>query len=325
MVMNRRLPFLAFYFLLLLGLTPDSSVQSSTDDNFFSGYFDKYRLRYGAFPEHQRLSLLQETRHMFTTAYDCYMRCAFPQDELDPIQCLGRGPDLQHPENININDVLGDYSLTLVDSLSTLAVMGNATEFQRAVRKAVEYLDFDRGSTVQIFEATIRVVGGLLSAHLLMTEEDTRLKPDWYSGELLTLAHDLADRLLPSFASPTDLPHPRVNLVHGLPLKGVRETCTAGAGSLILEMGILSRLLNDPVYEALSRRAVERLWESRDNGTGLFGNVLNIESGEWTNRVSGLGAGIDSFYEYLLKSHIMFDSREDLLRFVESSTLWMVA
>ena len=32
-----------------------------------------------------------------------------------------------------------------------------------------------------------------------------------------------------------------------------------------------------------------------------IGNVLNIQTGEWTGEMSGLGAGQDSFYEYLLK------------------------
>ena len=31
------------------------------------------------------------------------------------------------------------------------------------------------------------------------------------------------------------------------------------------------------------------------------GNVINIQTGEWIGRMSGLGAGLDSFYEYLLK------------------------
>ena len=31
------------------------------------------------------------------------------------------GPDTENPDNININDVLGDFSLTLIDSLDTLA------------------------------------------------------------------------------------------------------------------------------------------------------------------------------------------------------------
>jgi len=33
----------------------------------------------------------------------------------------------------------------------------------------------------------------------------------------------------------------------------------------------------------------------------LAGNVINIQSGKWVGFMSGLGAGLDSFYEYLLK------------------------
>ena len=60
------------------------------------------------------------------------------------------------PDNININDVLGDYLLTLVDSLDTLAVLGNSSEFKNAVSLVIDYLNFDKDSTVQVFEATIR-------------------------------------------------------------------------------------------------------------------------------------------------------------------------
>ena len=31
------------------------------------------------------------------------------------------------------------------------------------------------------------------------------------------------------------------------------------------------------------------------------GNVIDVQSGEWVGKMSGLGAGVDSFYEYLLK------------------------
>ena len=75
---------------------------------------------FGHFSESERLAALEETREMFQFGYDCYMRCAFPADELDPIQCRGRGADKDNPSNININDVLGDYSLTLVDALGEL-------------------------------------------------------------------------------------------------------------------------------------------------------------------------------------------------------------
>ena len=64
---------------------------------------------------------------------------------------LGRGPDYADPSNININDVLGDYSLTLVDVLDTLAIMGNKTEFQNAVKLVVDTVTFDTPNTVQVW------------------------------------------------------------------------------------------------------------------------------------------------------------------------------
>ena len=259
---------------------------------------------------------------MFTFAYDSYMKHAFPKDELDPIHCTGRGPDLADPSNININDVLGDYSLSLVDSLGTLAVMGNATEFLDAVKKVVDHVSFDKPSTVQIFEANIRMLGGLLSAHLLIEDAEKTfgdLRPDWYAGDLLTMAHDLADRLVTAFEEiPLGIPHPRVNLMTGPPKDGRKTSCLAGAGSLVLEFGILSRLLGDPVYESHARRATRAVWQLRNNVTGLFGNDIDIVTGEWLGREAGLGAGMDSFYEYLLKSYVLFEEKEDLEMFLEA-------
>ena len=100
--------------------------------------------KYGAFSESERLEMLDESKKMFYHGYDNYMKHAFPQDELNPLDCAGRGPDHEHPENININDVLGDYSLTLVDSLDMLAIMGNVTEFQRAVKLVIDNVHFDK-------------------------------------------------------------------------------------------------------------------------------------------------------------------------------------
>lgn len=51
----------------------------------------------------------------------------------------------------------------------------------------------------------------------------------------------------------------------------MNETCLAGAGTLLLEFGALSRLLGDPVYELSAKRAVRALWKFRSNVTGLFG------------------------------------------------------
>lgn len=203
--------------------------------------------------------------------------------------------------------MLGNYSLTLIDALSTLAVMRNCSEFKKAVKLVIDQVSFDKDVTVQIFEANIRLLGGLLSAHLLITDPDQSfgsLGFEEYDNQLLDLAHDLATRLLPAFdQSSTGLPYPRVNLRHGVQNREwfPTHTCTAGAGSLLLEFGLLSRLIDDPVFESVARRAARTLWLRRSKNTGLLGNVIDVETGEWIGKMSGLGAGIDSFYEYLMK------------------------
>jgi mannosidase alpha-like ER degradation enhancer 1 len=137
------------------------------------------------------------------------MQHAFPLDELDPIHCIGRTAD-SDPENININDVLGNYSLTLIDSLDTLAIMGNRSEFWKAVDSVITHVSFDQDHVVQLFEANVRVLGGLLSAHLMAVDPHFNLTRDSYDNELLDLALDLASRLLPAFdQSKTAFPHPR--------------------------------------------------------------------------------------------------------------------
>ncbi|BFZ08271.1 hypothetical protein BsWGS_11309 [Bradybaena similaris] len=282
---------------------------------------DPVHVKYSYFSESERLKMRQASRDMFQFGYDGYMRHAFPDDELDPIHCRGRGPDYNNPSNININDVLGDYSLTLVESLSTLAVMGNSSEFKRAVKLVTESVAFNKNSTVQVFEANIRMLGSLLSAHLIIIDPRQPLGdmsvPN-YNNDLLELAHDLASRLLPAFSNTaTGIPYPRVSLMDGVPMNCLNETCTSGAGTLVLEFGVLSRLLKDPVYEAVARRAVAGLWQLRSNVTGLLGNVVNIQTGEWTGTMSGLGAGIDSFFEYLLKAYILFGDNNDLKMFNE--------
>lgn len=108
------------------------------------------------FPESERIQLKEKAKSMLAFAYDSYMDFAYPLDELDPIHCTGRGPDHNNPTNININDSLGGYLLTLVESLTTLAVVGNSSEFKRATKLVIENLDFNKSNTVQVFEATIR-------------------------------------------------------------------------------------------------------------------------------------------------------------------------
>ena len=150
-----------------------------------------------------------------------------------------------------------------------------------------------------------------------------------YDGQLLRLAYDLGQRLLPAFHTPTGLPYPRVNLRHGVPFYlnsplnqdaengqcpttqsapgELTETCSAGAGSLVLEFATLSRLTGDQRFEQVAKRAFWSVWE-RKSAIGLVGSGIDAESGQWTSPYTGIGAGIDSFYEYAAKNGILLSN-----------------
>lgn len=55
----------------------------------------------------------------------------------------------------------------MIDALDTLAIMGNHSEFQRVVDILTTKEGFDANINVSVFETNIRIIGGLLSAHLL--------------------------------------------------------------------------------------------------------------------------------------------------------------
>jgi Glycosyl hydrolase family 47 len=44
----------------------------------------------------------------------------------------------------------------------------------------------------------------------------------------------------------------------------------------------------------------------------LIGIDIDIASGEWTHRDSGIGSGIDSYFEYLLKAALFFQDQDYL-------------
>ena len=183
--------------------------------------------------------------------------------------------------------------------------MGDKEAFKKAVRLVIDKVHFNLDSRVQVFEVTIRVLGGLLSAHQLAVDNTLGFKIEWYKGELLALAKDLGDRLMPAFESPTHIPFPRVNLMTGVLSYEVPEACSAGAGTLILEFGVLSRLTGNPKYEKAAKLSLETLWKHRSS-LNLVGNTIDILKATWKDSNAGIGAGIDSIYEYMLKAYVLF-------------------
>ncbi|XP_008422199.1 ER degradation-enhancing alpha-mannosidase-like protein 3 isoform X2 [Poecilia reticulata] len=274
----------------------------------------------------EKTNIRNQILEMFDHAYGSYMKYAYPADELMPLSCKGRVRG-EEPNRGDIDDSLGKFSLTLIDTLDTLAVLNKLDEFDDAVKKAVRDVRLDNDVVVSVFETNIRVLGykassrGLLGGHVmadLLRQRGERMQ--WYRDELLHMAVELGHRLIPAFNTSSGLPYPKVNLRYGIlnPLSRTgteSDTCTACAGTIILEFAALSRLSGESVFEEHARKALDVLWERRQRGSDLVGTVINIHNGEWVRKDSGVGAGIDSYYEYLMKAYILLGDDTFLQRF----------
>ena len=231
-----------------------------------------------------RAQLASRVRAELLTSWRAYEQYAWGHDELRPISKTPR-------------DWYGESLLmTPVDSLDTLLIMGLHDEAEKAKLLIVEKLSFDKDISVQNFEVTIRLLGGLLSAYQLTGDE-----------RLLHLADDLGTRLLPVFDSPTGMPYRFVNLRTGKTRDP--KSNPAEIGTLLLEFGTLSKLTHKPVYFDKAKNAVVQLYKRRSK-IGLVGDEIDVETGQWTSTVSHVGGGIDSYYEYLLKCARLFDDKD---------------
>eukprot|EP00794_Sanderia_malayensis_P017887 gene17887-19669_t len=268
----------------------------------------------------EKAQLKSQVIEMFNHAYNSYMQYAYPADELMPLSCKGRYRGSE-PDRGDIDESLGNFSLTLIDTLDTLAVFGNITEFDNALQLVIKNVKFDADVIVSVFETNIRVLGGLLGGHVMadvFKKENKGLH--WYKGELLDMAVDIADRLLVAFNTSTGIPYPKINLRYGVhhPLSRIvdeSDTCTACAGTMIMEFAALSRLTGNPMYEEKAHNAMDAIWHYRSRNSDLVGTVINIHNGDWIRRDSGIGAGIDSYYEYCFKAYVLLGDKSYLEKF----------
>ena len=228
--------------------------------------------------------MAEDVRREFLHCWNAYKKYAWGHDELKPLSKSYRD--------------WGRFSLcmTPVDAMDALTLMGLTDEAQEARELVTSKLSFDRDMEVKNFEITIRLLGGLLSNFQLTGDK-----------RLLTLAEDLGNRLLPVFNSPTGMPYVYVNLKTG----AVRDSITnpAEIGTLLIEFGTLSKLTGKAVFYEKAKRALVEVYNRR-SPIGLLGSAINVETGAWTDSLSHISGGIDSYYEYLLKCWRLFDDKE---------------
>lgn len=228
----------------------------------------------------------------FERSWKAYKEHAWKQDELSPISGGSK-------------TTFGGWGATLVDSLDTLWVMGMREEFHEAVQ-AVTEIDFAPGeSELNMFETTIRYLGGLLAAYDLTDCEDSRL---------LEKAMELGDMIYMSFDTPNRMPITRWSAkkaATGKEQSAASEGIIAELASFSLEFTRLSQLTGDMrYYDAVVR--VTTVLAEQQNSTkipGLWPVGINVQKPDLTqDNLFSLGTMADSAYEYLGKTYQLLHS-----------------
>lgn len=218
-----------------------------------------------------------EIREEFLHAWRGYKQYAWGYDEVMPIS--GK------PKDFFIDG--HSFGLSIIEAMDTLYVMGLDDELDACVTWLKTHLDFDVDGNVQMFEAIIRMVAGLITGY-------------YATGErfLLDASRDLADRLLVCFTkSPSGAPYRFANLRTGA--VSDPKSNLAEIGTNILEFADLTRLTGDPKYLQASMKAYEAVIAKR-SALNLLGTGFDVERGEFigTQDVAP-DEPVDSFYEYL--------------------------
>lgn len=206
----------------------------------------------------------------------------------------------------------------IVDALDTLMLMNLTSRLSHAREWISTSLDYNQDLEVNTFETTIRMLGGLLSAHYLSTTfpdmapltDDDEGAP----GEDLYLekAADLASRLIGAFDSNSGVPYASVNLKTS---KGKEShidggaSSTAEASSLQLEFKYLAMLTGEKNYWDSAEKVIQVI---DDNGMedGLLPIFIYATTGGFRDNNIRLGSRGDSYYEYLNKQYLQTSYEE---------------
>jgi len=227
----------------------------------------------------------------FHHAWQGYRKYAWGRDHLRPIS---KSPQTWF-----------DLGLTLIDSLDTMIIMGMTEEYTEARNWVEDHLRFTTEKDVNLFETTIRVLGGLLSTYHLSADK-----------LFLEKATELADRMMGAFDTLSGIPYSDVNLKSksGHSPKWSPDSSTSEVTTIQLEFRDLSRATGNPKYEdAVSR--VSEIVHGLEKNMGLVPIFINANSGKFRPYSTiTMGARGDSYYEYLLKQWLQTGKSIDYLK-----------
>jgi len=227
----------------------------------------------------------------FQHAWQGYRTYAWGKDHLKPIS-------KNHQTWFNLG-------LTLIDSLDTMLVMNLKEEFKEARDWVRDKFYLGVNKDVNLFETTIRVLGGLLSTYHLSSDK-----------VFLEKAIDLGDRLMGSFDTPSGIPYSDVNLKTGKAHapKWSPDSSTSEVSTIQLEFRDLSRATNNPKYEEAAEKVSKHI-HNLPKQAGLVPIFISAQTGKFRQfSTITLGARGDSYYEYLLKQWVQTGTSQDYLK-----------
>ncbi|KAL4781237.1 glycoside hydrolase [Aspergillus varians] len=244
----------------------------------------------------------EEVKDAFVTSWDAYAHYAWGQDRFHPISKTG---SQMSPNGLG---------WIIVDSLDTLMIMNQTTRLSDARKWLHRGLTYDQDQDVNTFETTIRMLGGLLSAHYLST-----ILPNVSSRRdyvYLTKAVDLADRLLGAYESKSGIPYASVNLGTRQGLLSHADggaSSTAEATTIQLEMKYLAHLTGNKNYWQKAEK-VMKVIDDHQMQDGLVPIFVHPDTGQFRYREIRLGSRGDSYYEYLIKQYLQTSGQEPIYR-----------
>ncbi|ETN69272.1 glycosyl hydrolase family 47 [Necator americanus] len=229
----------------------------------------------------------------FKHAWEGYKKFAWGHDQLKPVS--------------------GGYSdwfntgLTIVDALDTAIIMGLKGEVAQGTEWIRDSLSFEKDIYVNLFETTIRTLGGLLSAYHLTGDR-----------MFIAKAEDLGKRLIVGFtSSKSAVPLSDVNLKtrKAKTPPWSSESSLSEVTSLQLEFRDLSRVTGKSVYEQISFKVSTHIHDiGCGENEGLCDMYLNSNTGKFRSGTTiTFGARADSYYEYLLKQWLQTGKTIDWL------------
>ncbi|OJD13176.1 hypothetical protein AJ78_06338 [Emergomyces pasteurianus Ep9510] len=248
----------------------------------------------------------EKVRDAFIVSWDDYAEHAWGRDIYKPLS--KKGEDM----------ITGGLGWIIVDALDTMMIMNLTSRVQNARKWIHTSLHYDQDHAVNTFETTIRMLGGLLSAHYLSTtypnlapiSDDDEGAP----GEDLYIekATALANRLLGAFESPSGVPYASINLNTSVGVESHTDggaSSTAEATTLQLEFKYLAKLTGETNYWEKVEKVMEVV-EGNGREDGLLPIFISPETGKFMGQNIRLGSRGDSYYEYLIKQYLQ-TSREE--------------